>query len=220
MTMTRNVCRNTAIEELRGIVIHLLEKPIRVEVFHLATLLRALPFPVQSIYAVLQKLIQAMNDINHPQEPSIPVMRRRMIDCRIAGVGIQLGQLQRDERVQDEVPSAERMEATDRLNLTICKVDERDVGHLIVGDEGVEADVVRTDENVDHELRRVEEKLAGVADVVLDEPVYLATRNVRIFASIHKRVSVQNGFNTLIENNSKLTRSWNTRLHRPHNSRS
>ena len=146
-----------------------------------------------------------------------------MVDRRIAGVGIQLGQLQRDERVQDEVPSAERMEATDRLNLTICEVDERDIGHLVVGDKGVETDVIRANEDVDHELRGVKEKLAGIADVVLDEPVYLSTRDVGIFTTVHERISMKNGLNNLIlggRNDSKLTRNWNTQLHRPRNSRS
>ena len=183
--MPRRIRGYAPVEEPRRVMVHLLEEPVRVEPLYAPALsfpARA-PLRVQRPHAVAQDPVQAVHKVRHLAVPRRPVVRRGgVVDDGGRRAPVQARELERDERVHDEVARAHGMQRAERVQLAVRDVGEGDVDALVVGDEVVDPDVVCADEEDDDEGGGVEEEPLGaravVRDVVLDEPGLLTRGDV------------------------------------------
>ena len=179
MAVPGHVRRDAAIEVPRRMVVHFLKEAVRVEP-------RDVPVPapllVERTRAVVQHPVQAVHEVIHAPPPRRPVVRIREVDRGRVRARVERREVERNERVEDELTRAERVQPPQLVELAVGDVGQRNGRGLVVVHEIADPDVVRADEHDHDERVRVEQEplVRGpvVRDVVEDEPVVLAVRHV------------------------------------------
>lgn len=114
--------------------------------------------------------------------PLISVMRVRPIDRRGGVISVESGELERDHRVDDEVPCTKIVKVSNGVELTVCHVRQRSGRRFTSCDETVYANVVCPNPQDDNKLLwcHVEflMRCASTKNMVLREPSCLYGRDI------------------------------------------
>jgi hypothetical protein len=179
VTVPGRIGRKRPVEVPSRMFVHLHEEIVRAKPLDFAF---SFPLTIQRVDAIAENAVQAVYNIRHPVVPCLAVVRIRPVDRPRRIVRVQPGDLERNERVEDEVPGTEGVELAKGVELAVRDVGERHVRLLVVCDETLDPDVVGPHIHDHDERVRIEEKALilrpVVHDVILDEPGLLAARDV------------------------------------------